>query len=108
MRLNYVSVTKKRKFKKKDEYCVIRAELDCIPPLLWFKQLQLLWICSPNLRKLCVEPKLHNNVIIISLRDQNFIIETIDVLKRLIERVNTSYIMINNQILSRDIKELIL
>ena len=31
MRLNYVSVTKRHKFKRSDERCVVRAELDCIP-----------------------------------------------------------------------------
>lgn len=108
MRLNYVSVTKRHKFKRSDERCVVRAELDCIPPILWFKQLQLFWICSPNLRKLCLEPKLHNNVIILYLRNQNYIIEAIEVLKRLIEKANTSYIIQDHLAFSSNLKELIL
>lgn len=93
MRLNYVSVTKDYINSKEKKY-IIRGELDCVPPLLWFKQLQILWICSPDLRKLCVEPKLKNNVIVISLLlNQVDILGTINVLKQLIERVNSSYIM---------------
>lgn len=106
MRLNYVSVVKKHKYKKENEYCVIRARLDKTPPLLWFKQLQLLWFCSPRLRKLCIEPKINNNVILISLQEQSYIIEAIDVLKRLIDKVNASYIIKDNPFFSNAFKEL--
>lgn len=105
MRLNYVSVTKECDFKIKEERYVIRGEMDCIPPILWFKQLQLLWICSPKLRKLCIEPQLNKNEIIISLHNQEDILETIDVLKKLIDKVNISYIMQDSQVFSFNFKE---
>ena len=108
MKLNYVSVSKGYDVKNKKDKYIIRGELDSVPSLLWFKQLQLLWICSPKLRKVCIEPQLNKNTIIISLLNQDNLLEVIDILKSLIDRVNSSYILQDNQAFSCTFKESIL
>lgn len=93
MKLNYVSVMKEYVLKTKEEKYVIRGALDCVPPSIWFKHLQLLWISSPKLLNLCPEPLLNKNEIIISIYEQENILEVIDALKNLVNKVGYSYII---------------
>lgn len=108
MKINYVSVTKEYFLKTKEEKYIIRGALDSIPPLIWFRHLQLLWICSPKLFKLCPEPLLNKNVIIISIKDQEDILTTIDALKNLVNNIEYSYIIQNNRSLFFNYKESII
>ncbi len=87
MKVNYVSVIKEYVRKSKNERFVIKASMDAIPPLLWFKQLQLFWISSPRLVKLCPEPKLEQNEIFVSILNQEDILEAINSLIGLITRI---------------------
>jgi hypothetical protein len=105
MKINYVSVTKEYFSKTQEEKYVIRGELDSVPPLIWFKHLQLLWICSPKLFRLCPEPILNKNVIVISIKDQEDILTTIDALKDLVSRIGYSYIIQSDQSLFLNFKE---
>jgi len=93
MKVNYVSVVKEYVRKSKKDRFIIRASMDENPPLLWFKQLQLFWISSPRLIRLCPEPQLEQNEIIISIYNQEDIMDTINLLIRLIKKVKTSYII---------------
>ena len=108
MKINYVSVTKEYFSKTKEEKYIIRGALDCVPPLMWFRHLQLLWICSPKLFKLCPEPLLNKNVIIISIKNQEDILTTIDALKNLVDKVGYSYIIQSDQSLFINFKEFII
>ncbi|HHW21822.1 MAG TPA: hypothetical protein GXX26_02925 [Clostridiaceae bacterium] len=105
MKINYVSVTKDYFSKTKEEKYIVRGELDCVPPLIWFRHLQLLWICSPKLFKLCPEPKLNKNEIIISIKNQEDILTTIDALKTLVNKIGYSYIIQSDQSLFLNFKE---
>ena len=69
MKVNYVSVIKEYIRKSKEERFIIRASMDITPSPLWFKQLQLFWISSPGLFKLCPEPRLKQNEISVSIDD---------------------------------------
>lgn len=105
MKLNYVSVMKEYFLKTKEEKYVIRGALDCVPPPIWFKHLQLLWICSPKLLDLCPEPLLNKNEIIITIKNQEDILTTIDALKSLVNKVGYSYIIQSNQSFFLNFKE---
>lgn len=108
MRVNYVSVVKEYDRKAKKERYLIRASMDANPPLLWFKQLQLFWVSSPRLIKLCPEPQLKRNEIIVSLINQEHIIDAINYLVRLINRVKTSYIIQDTPAFLLSVKEQII
>lgn|GEM_PF-1090058 len=97
MKINYVSVTNEYFAKTKEEKYVIRGVLDCVPPLIWFRHFQLLWICSPKLFRICPEPQLNKNVIIIPIKKQEDVISTIEALKNLVSKVGYSYIIQTDQ-----------
>lgn len=105
MKINYVSVTRESYLKTKEEKYIIRGALDCVPPLIWFRHFQLLWVCTPELSKLCPEPLLNKNVITVSIKKQEDIITTIDALKDLVNKVGYSYIIQNDQSLILNFRE---
>ncbi len=105
MKLNYISVMKEYVLNTKEEKYVIRGVFDCVPPSIWFKHLQLLWICSPRLVELCPEPFLKKNEIIISIYEQENIIEVMDALKSLIKKVGYSYIIQSDKSFFLNFKE---
>ncbi|NLO99115.1 MAG: hypothetical protein GX386_02345 [Clostridiaceae bacterium] len=108
MKVNYVSVRKEYVKKNKIEKFVIKASLDTTPPLLWFKQLQLLWISSPRLLKLCPEPQLKQNDIYVSILNQEDIMDTINALLGLINKTKSSFIVQDNPSFFLSIKEQII
>ncbi|MGI6086160.1 MAG: hypothetical protein ACOYIF_12135 [Acetivibrionales bacterium] len=105
MRVKYVSVVKEYDRKVMKERYIIRASMDADPPLLWFKQLQLFWVSSPRLIKLCPEPQLKRNEIIVSIFNQESITDAINSLVRLINRMKTSYIIQDTPTFLLSIKE---
>ena len=98
MKVNYVSVIRKYARKSKNEKYIIKASMDANPPSIWFKQLQLYWITSPGLIKLCPEPLLEQNEIFVSIFNQEDILDTINSLINLINITKTSYVIPNNPI----------
>lgn len=108
MKINYVSVTRESYLKTKEEKYIIRGALDCVPPLLWFKHFQLLWVCTPELFKLCPEPLLNKNVITVSIKNQEDILTTIDALKDLVNKADYSSMIQKGQSLILNFKESII
>lgn len=108
MKVNYVSVIKEYVRKSKEERFIIRASMDITPSPLWFKQLQLFWISSPGLFKLCPEPRLKQNEISVSISNQEDIMDTINTLVGLINRTKASYIIQDNPAFLLGIKEKII
>ncbi len=88
MKLNYVSVLREYRSKNRDGGYYVRGELESQPSALWFRQFQLSWINTPAYRKLCPEPQLNRNDILIPLSGRENISAAIEALRKVVLLVN--------------------
>ena len=81
MKLKYVSVLRRLGIHAREGGYIVRGELECQPTSLWFKHFQLFWVSTPAYRKLCTEPRLNRNEILIPISEWESISAAIEALK---------------------------
>lgn len=92
MKLNYVSVLKEYKTKNQEECYYVRGEFESPPSTSWINQLMLIWSSTPSYRKLCPEPQINRNEIIITLSSSDHIGAAIEAIRSIVFRVKDPYI----------------
>lgn len=92
MKLNYVSVLREYKTKNREEGYYVRGEFESPPSTHWFNQLLLIWTSTPAYRKLCPEPQLNRNEMIITLPDGDNIGAAVEAIRSVVSRVKDPYI----------------
>lgn len=93
MKLNYVSVVKEHQIRMEDCGYIIRAELENKPTAVWFKNFKLIWNNIPEYQKICADPLLKNNEILITVPVGTDISYVIEALKSIIFHIDNSYII---------------
>jgi len=92
MKLNYVSVLKEYKTKNRDEGYYVRGEFESPPSASGINQLLLIWSSTPSYRRLCPEPEINRNEIIITLSSNENIGAAIEAIRSIVTRVKDPYI----------------
>lgn len=87
MKLNYVSVLKEYKTRSRNDGYYIRGEFQSPPSNHAINQFLLVWTSTPAYRKLCLQPQISNNEIIIPLPDEENIAAAIDAIRSLVSRI---------------------
>ena len=95
MKLKYVSVLRKPGLKTGNNGYWVTGELESQPASLWFKYFQLIWVSTPQYRKICSEPKLSKNTIIIPIKNSDLIIPALDALRKIVARFSENYDSLN-------------
>lgn len=91
LKLNYIAVFKQYKsFRREDGY-LVRGELSGFPSGSWCKHFQILWSSIEELNKICPEPRLNQNEILIPILEGDLIPVAIDGLRRTVSRARNPY-----------------
>ncbi|MCX7771862.1 MAG: hypothetical protein N2376_01955 [Clostridia bacterium] len=88
MRLSHVSVLREYGVNGRQGGYFVRAELQSQPSAAWSRAFLNLWLTTLSYRKLCAQPEVTRNEILIPLTDGENIAEVVDAVKNTIKNAN--------------------